>query len=171
MRHSFILPREKRLMSVELKLIILFFGITFSLLFITSIFLSLKSYAHSSAVASMNTNRLELEAKMNTMQMQIEHIQQLRSDANSIMTNNAVLKQSLKNLFDLVPERITLSSAYLDKDSLILYGVTPNKEVYDFMLHAPLRSIFHRTYSSFYPLENGWYRFVSTNYLDSETLQ
>jgi hypothetical protein len=37
------------------------------------------------------------------------------------------------------------------------------------MLEAPLRSIFHRTYTSFYPIENGWYRFVSTNYLDDES--
>jgi len=171
MRHSFVLPREKRLMSVELKLIVFFFSITFTLLFLTSIFLSLKSYSYSSTVADMNTKRLKLEAKMDTMQQQIVQIKQYRNDANTIMTNNAVLKQSLKNLFDLVPERITLSSAYLDKNSLILYGITPNKEVYDFMLHAPLRSIFHRTYSSFYPLENGWYRFVSTNYLDEESLQ
>ena len=36
------------------------------------------------------------------------------------------------------------------------------------MLQAPLRSIFHRTYSSFYPADNGWIRFVSTNYVDTE---
>ena len=74
----------------------------------------------------------------------------------------------MANMFDLVPHRITLSEANLLEDGLILYGITPNKDVYNFMLQAPLRSIFHRTYSSFYPAENGWIRFVSTNYIDKE---
>jgi len=39
------------------------------------------------------------------------------------------------------------------------------------MLHAPLRSIFNRTYTSYYPAENGWYRFVYSNYLDEETVK
>ena len=82
------------------------------------------------------------------------------------------MKESIKNLFDLVPDRIVLSEADLKERSLVLYGITPNKEVYEFLLQAPLRSIFHRTYSSFYPMENGWYRFVSTNFLeDEEVLQ
>jgi len=54
------------------------------------------------------------------------------------------------------------------ENALILHGITPNKDVYNFMLQAPLRSIFHRTYSSFYPAQNGWLRFVSTNYIDNE---
>jgi len=32
------------------------------------------------------------------------------------------------------------------------------------MLQAPLRSIFQKTYTSFYPAHNGWLQFVSTNY-------
>ena len=36
------------------------------------------------------------------------------------------------------------------------------------MLYAPLHAIFHRTYSSFYPAQNGWLHFVSTNYIDDE---
>jgi hypothetical protein len=36
------------------------------------------------------------------------------------------------------------------------------------MLNAPLRSIFHKTYSSFYPADGGWLRFVSTNYMDED---
>ena len=71
-------------------------------------------------------------------------------------------------MFDLVPQRITLSEAKLLENGLVLYGITPNKDIYNFMLQAPLRSIFHRTYSSFYPAENGWSRFMSTNYIDKE---
>jgi hypothetical protein len=90
--------------------------------------------------------------------------------SEKIFTKNSVLKESINNLFDLVPSRITLSEAKIMENALILYGITPNKDVYNFMLQAPLRSIFHRTYSSFYPAENGWLRFVSTNYIDKEEL-
>jgi hypothetical protein len=90
--------------------------------------------------------------------------------SEKIFTKNSVLKESINNLFDLVPNRITLSEAKIMENALILYGITPNKDVYNFMLQAPLRSIFHRTYSSFYPAENGWLRFVSTNYIDKEEL-
>jgi hypothetical protein len=38
------------------------------------------------------------------------------------------------------------------------------------MLNAPLRSIFHKTYSSFYPADGGWLRFVSTNRMDKDEL-
>jgi hypothetical protein len=91
--------------------------------------------------------------------------------AEQVMTENTVMKESIRNLFDLVPDTITLSRAELDEKSLILYGITPNKDTYEYMLHAPLRSIFNRTYTSFYPAENGWYRFVSSNYLDEETVK
>jgi hypothetical protein len=79
-----------------------------------------------------------------------------------------VLKDSIANLFDLVPERITLSKAKLLKNGLVLQGITPTKDVYNFMLQAPLRSIFQKTYSSFYPASNGWLYFVSKNYMDEE---
>ena len=103
------------------------------------------------------------------MKEQIVFIEKENALAQGVQTRNLVLKDSITNLFDLVPSRITLSQAKLDKNSLILQGVTPNKDVYNFMLQAPLRSIFHRTYSSFYPTENGWLSFVSTNYIDEES--
>ena len=91
--------------------------------------------------------------------------------AEKIYTKNAVLKDSISNLFDLVPQRITLSQASLLKNGLILYGITPNKDIYNFMLQAPLRSIFQKSYSSFYPIQNGWLRFVSTNYMGESDVQ
>jgi hypothetical protein len=100
-----------------------------------------------------------------------EHIAFIKIEqrhAEGVYTENTVLKESIHNLFDLVPEKITLSQALLKEDELILYGVTPSKEVYEFLLQAPLRSIFHRSYTSYYAMPNGWYSFVSKNYLDRE---
>lgn len=140
------------------------------MLFSTYGFLAYKTYAFSTTVAEHQEKTEALKVAIDDMENKINFINREASTSEKVFTANTVLKESIKNLFDLVPERITLSQAQLEKNALILYGVTPNKEIYEFMLQAPLRSIFHRTYSSFYPLDNGWYSFVSTNYLDDEEL-
>ncbi len=168
MQYSFTKARNKELLSSELKLVLFFFSVTLFMLFSTYLFLSYKNYDFANDMARLDASSQELNQSIAQMQTQIVFIETEVSRAEQVFTSNTVLKESIKNLFDLVPDRITLSQAELKDDALILYGVTPNKEVYEFLLQAPLRSIFHRTYSSFYPIENGWYRFVSTNYLDDE---
>ena len=171
MRYSFIKARPKQIVSPEMKLVLFFFGMTLFMLFATYAFLLLKTFGFESEMTRLDQDTELLRSEVNGMNAKIAFIEKESAHAEQIFTSNTVLKESIKNLFDLVPERITLSQAELDEDKLVLYGVTPNKEVYEFLLHAPLRSIFHRTYSSFYPVENGWYQFVSTNYLDKEEVE
>jgi hypothetical protein len=114
---------------------------------------------------------ITLKKEIATMKKKIAYINKQSALAEKIYTQNSVLKDSIANLFDLVPQRITLSEAKLLKNGLILYGITPNRDVYNFMLEAPLRSIFQDTYSSFYPAKNGWLRFVSTNYVKDDFMQ
>ncbi len=170
MRRSFIKPRHKSFITAELRLVLFFFSVTLIMLGLTYAFLEYKTYTFSKKIENTSNTISDLNSSLVMFDAEIISINTKASKAEQIYTSNTVLQESIKNLFDLVPERITLSQAKLDKNSLILYGITPSKDVYEFMLHAPLRSIFHRTYSSFYPLENGWYHFVSTNYLDKEEL-
>ncbi len=170
MRHSFTRARRKTLVTPELWLVFFFFGITLLMLVSTYGFLSYKSYSYGQKREQSRMHIAQMEKEIAAFDTEIAFINKERTRSEQVFTANTVLKESIKNLFDLVPERITLTQANMQKNALILYGVTPNKDVYEFMLHAPLRSIFHRSYSSFYPLENGWFRFVSTNYLDEEEL-
>ena len=110
----------------------------------------------------------ETDKEIKYIQDRIAFIEKEKLLSENIFTKNTVLKDSISNMFDLVPQRITLSEAKLLENGLILYGITPNKDIYNFMLQAPLRSIFNRTYSSFFPAENGWLRFMSTNYIDKD---
>lgn len=169
MKHSFISPRPKKLISGELRLVLFFFIVTIGMLVGTYLFLYYKVYDFANERQAIEQKEKELNRSIVRMEEEIKTIDQEVKIAEQIMTDNTVLKESIRNLFDLVPDDITLDRAELDASSLILYGITPNKDTYEYMLHAPLRSIFHRTYTSFYPVENGWYRFVSTNYLDDET--
>ena len=80
-----------------------------------------------------------------------------------VMNTNILIRDSLKNLFDLVPDQITLTKAIIDTQDITLYGITPSKDVYNFMLRPPLESIFNDSEVAFYALGNGWFRFVSKN--------
>jgi len=170
MRHSFTKARRKSLVTPELRLVLFFFGMTLLMLISTYGFLSYQSFNYEQKRGESRVHIEEMQQEIEAFDTEIAFINKEHMRSEQVFTANTVLKESIKNLFDLVPERITLTQANMQKNALILYGVTPNKDVYEFMLHAPLRSIFHRSYSSFYPLENGWYRFVSTNYLDEEEL-
>lgn len=171
MKHSFITPRPKRLISGELRLVIFFFLVTIAMVVGTYLFLVYKTYDFIHERQSVAQKEAGLKHSIEAMEEQIKEIEDEVKISEQITTDNAVMKESIHNLFDLVPDGITLTQAQLDSKELILYGMTPNKETYEYMLHAPLRSIFNRTYTSFYPVENGWYRFVSSNYLDDETVE
>lgn len=171
MKYSYIKPRKKSALTQEVKLIATFFSMTIGMLFLTYMFLIYKDYTFLSDTKSVAAKTEQLKIEIEQMKHKIAYIEKQEDLANRIYTQNTVLKDSITNLFDLIPERITLSEAKLLKNGLILYGVTPNKDVYNFMLQAPLRSIFHKTYSSFYPAKNGWLRFVSTNYVEEDLLK
>ena len=168
MKYSYITPRKKTVFTQEIQLLLSFFTITILMLVFTYTFLLYKNYTFVQDKRSTLSELASLEKSFDNMQESISFIERQNMLSEKVYTQNSVLKDSITNLFDLVPLRITLSEASLLKNGLILYGVTPNKDVYNFMLQAPLRSIFHRTYSSFYPAQNGWLRFVSTNYIDDE---
>ena len=168
MTYSYIKPRVKKVMSTELQLVLVFFSISAMMLFLTYGFLKLKIYTFEQSIVRIEEKKVDLNDAILKMQHQISVIEQESDKAEKITTENSVLKESIKNLFDLVPDRITLSQVDLKKDALIIYGTTPSKEVYEFLLQAPLRSIFNTTYTSFYQLENGWLSFVSTNKIDNK---
>jgi len=170
MRYSYIKPRKKTVITQEFQLLITFFSITIFMLLSTYAFLLYKNHTFEQDKITEQNNIVKLQKSLEVMKDDIAFIEKQKALAEKVYTKNTVLRDSISNLFDLVPSRITLSEAKLLKNGLILYGITPSKDVYNFMLHAPLRSIFHKTYSSFYPADNGWLRFVSTNYVDDEEL-
>jgi hypothetical protein len=169
LKYSLITPRPKKVISGELQLALFFFMVSIAMVVGTYVFLSYKTYEFKSQHANIGKRIENLNEKTRILEKNIENIEVAVRAHEDITTNNIVMKESIRNLFDLVPDKITLTRAELGAKSLVLSGITPSKETYEFLLQAPLRSIFHRTYTSYYPAQNGWYRFTSTNYLDDET--
>jgi hypothetical protein len=169
MKYSLITPRRKKVISGDLQLALFFFMVSIAMVAGTYLFLTYKTLEFTVQHAGIGKKIEKLDEDRHLLEKSIETIEIEVKTHERITTDNTVMKESIRNLFDLVPDKITLTSAQLGEKSLVLSGITPSKDTYEFLLHAPLRSIFHRTYTSYYPSENGWYRFTSTNYLDDET--
>lgn len=127
------------------------------------IFIAAQVYSQEEKKALFNDKRTMLEKKIATMESSIAFIHEQEHLGATIRSNNVILKDSLSNLFALIPDQIHLTRAIVDKDYMELYGYTPSKAIYNDLLMPPLKSIFNETTVVFYPLGNGWYRFVSKN--------
>jgi len=115
-----------------------------------------------------NEKRASLAKEIKDIENSITFIKKEIYLGKSVLNSNIILKDSIKNLFALIPDSIHLTQAKIGKKSLKLYGYTPSKEVYNNLLLPPLKSIFINSTVSFYPIGNGWFRFVSINSSDEE---
>ncbi|MDO5045708.1 hypothetical protein, partial [Campylobacter sp.] len=119
------------------------------------------------SIDGMKQNYVEISNEIAKNDEITAKLKEQRDLANEIFASNTILKQSLNNLFDLVPDSITLNEVSMSKNSLIIKGVTPNKDTYNMLLLAPLKSIFSTSNTTFYQLQNGWLNFISTNKIDN----
>ncbi|MBE0491379.1 MAG: hypothetical protein IBX44_03895 [Sulfurospirillum sp.] len=163
MRYSFIAPQKKSLFSMFTKVWLIFIASVVIVLMVFGLFLFIRSTQFKKDATLLDMQRIALEQEIQTVDHRIEFILKQKTLAEEIYANNLMLKESIKNLFDLVPDQITLSKVMMDKTSLTIYGTTPTKESYKFLLEVPLRSIFQESDTVFYLSDKGWYNFVSTN--------
>lgn len=126
-------------------------------------------------IRSFKTGMVDLTNERETLEKRIDEDDEIiglilrqKALAEEIFSNNTLLKESMKNLFDLVPDQITLKKVEMERNSLILYGVTPTQDTFNFLLAAPLKSIFHTSNTNFYLTKEGWYNFVSVNKIIAE---
>lgn len=167
MNHSFIKPKLKPVLSIFSTFWLAFIGIVVVLMLLFDFFIMAKTSFMQSEIDSMLLEEVSNNKKIKTVGSNIHSILKEKSTVEEIYASNEILKDSMKNLFDLVPDQITLSKVTMEKDSLILYGSTPSKDTYNFLLASPLRSIFNTSDTVFYLNEKGWYRFVSTNKINN----
>lgn len=163
MKYSFIAPRKKHFFTMFTKVWLVFIVSIFVLLNVFNFFVMYKNSDYQSSAKQIKIDRIALEKNIEQIDEKIGFILRQKAVAEEIYANNIILKDSMKNLFDLVPDQITLNKVIMEKDSLIIYGVTPTKDTYDFLLATPLKSIFHTSQTIFYLTDKGWYNFVSTN--------
>ncbi|MCI7766319.1 hypothetical protein [Helicobacter sp.] len=168
MNYSFVSPNKKTLLK---KVSRIWWGYIFLTLFIFIGFVvTLKIQGYFMEIKTAEA----LQAQQTALD-EIKKFQEIRDQeaqrvqfGKFIANQNAMLKESVENLFDLIPEQITLNKVQMEQYQLVLYGATPSKQIYTFLLEVPLRSIFHQSRADFYLLPNGWYNFVSVSKLNKE---
>lgn len=167
MTYSLIKPKKKPIFSLFSRIWIGFIGIVFIALVASNLFIKYQNKILSEQTTQMNNEYSTTIDKIHQSEQQITMLTKQKNAANSIYAANLILKQSIKNLFDLVPDSITLDDVYMDKTTLIIKGVTPTKSVFDMLLAVPLKSIFTTSNTTFYQTKNGWLNFVNTNKIDN----
>jgi Tfp pilus assembly protein PilN len=167
MKYSYIEARKKSIISSEVGLVLSFFGVIFLFVIGVILYLSFK-------IDTFEQNKLAYEHKIKQVEYQtskvdedIEIIENSIQKSEEIHKKNIFFLTSIQNLLEMVPDKITLSKVELESEKLTLYGVTPTKDLYNLLLLAPLKSIFDKSYTSFYLQQNGWYKFVSYNSMDN----
>jgi uncharacterized protein YoxC len=165
--YSFTKPNPKPYFQEDTKLWLIFITTSFILYILFALFLGIKAYLFKKDINNYKKEILTLNKQIADIKNQKNFILKEKTIYEDIMVKNTLLKQSIKNLLDLVPDPITLNSTQFDKNKLIIYGITPSKDVYNLLMLPPLESIFNETHTYFYLMPNGWYRFKSENYLKS----
>ncbi len=163
--YSFTKPKKKQFFKEDTKLWLVFYAISVFLYVSFALFLLVKAYFYSKNNQIYNQNIITLNTKISSLTLQKENIKLQKTIYEDIMVKNSLIKDSIKNLLDLIPDPITLNKFLLKKDSLIIYGITPTKDVYNLLMLPPLESIFTKTDTTFYQMPNGWYKFKSINKL------
>lgn len=167
-RYSFTAPRPKSIVSKLSKIWIFYTILSVAIIYIGGIYLKIETNIFQSDTQITEDNMDAQDEKIsiinkNTEQLQYEiNLEQINKNYNYELQN------ALSKLFDLIPDQITITQISLEEDKLILKGITPTREIYSFLLQAPLKSIFTTSRVDFFPLPNGWFNFTSISTLDKE---
>lgn len=114
------------------------------------------SQDHENQIKVQQIAQEDLKAKFDFLNLQVQKIEEIQQ-------KNKTLMEGITNLLNLIPEQITINSIYLEEDKLTIKGITPSKELYIFLLEAPLKAIFDQSNVDFFVLPSGWYNFVSVS--------
>ncbi|EAK0414281.1 hypothetical protein YY92_06025, partial [Campylobacter fetus] len=143
MSYSFIKPKLKPIFSIFSKIwIAAILIVTFSLV-CADLFIKFETYSLKKQNDEKQIRYDKIFAQISNLKSEMKTLMVQRDAALDIYSSNNILKKSLHNLFDLVPDAITLNDVYIDTNSLIVKGLTPTKDVYKLLLEAPLKSIFN----------------------------
>ncbi len=147
---------------------LVFIGFVVIILFGFDLLIKLKIHSLNNQTKSYIAQTKKAYDISKRLQRNIIFLTKEKSVAEEIFASNTILKDSIKNLFDLVPDQITLKSVIMKKNSLTLQGISPSKDTFNFLLGSPLKSIFQSSNTIFYLNNDGWYRFVSSNKIIDE---
>jgi len=162
--HSFKTPRKKSLFSKESILWMTFVSVIFASLIAFGLYLFYKTTFFKDDLSALQSSNHVLSKTVIEYEKEMKILNMQRILSQEIGASNQLLKNSIKNLFDLVPDQIVLKKVVMEKTQLLLEGTTPTKDAYRLLLEPPLKSIFQSSKVVFsYDAFKGYYNFTSVN--------
>ena len=159
--YSFVKPKLKPILSLFSLIWISLIGFISVVCLIVNFSIKILSYNLKEATNANQVSYDEYNRKITIIKEHIKNLSEQQDEIESILATNQALKRSLQNIYDIVPDTVTLDFVKLDKNSLEIRGRTPSKEAFTLLMEAPLKSIFTKTKTTFYQLPNGWLNFTS----------
>ena len=159
--YSFIKPKLKPILSLFSLIWISLIGFISVVCLIVNFSIKILSYNLKEATNENQVSYDEYNRRIAIIKEHIKNLNEQQDEIESILATNQALKRSLQNIYDIVPDTVTLDFVKLDKNSLEIRGQTPSKEAFTLLMEAPLKSIFTKTKTTFYQLPNGWLNFSS----------
>lgn len=163
MSYSLIKPKKKQLLKNDTKLWIIFSFLVLFVFLIIKIVLTMQIMVVDLEANNNRLIRSEYEQETAVIDSKIAIALRESKMVSTTHAKNRVIKDSLLNIFELVPDQIYLTELTITATSLDIRGFTPSKEVFNYILKPPLESIFESTETTFYPIGNGWLAFRSIN--------
>ena len=159
--YSFVKPKLKPILSLFSLIWISLIGFISVVCLIVNFSIKILSYNLKEATNENQVSYDEYNRRITIIKEHIKNLSEQQDEIESILATNQALKRSLQNIYDIVPDTVTLDFVKLDKNSLEIRGQTPSKEAFTLLMEAPLKSIFTKTKTTFYQLPNGWLNFSS----------
>lgn len=168
MTYSFTKPRSKSLIQRDTKFWTAFLVVSVAVLIALQLSLSVKSKTVAQEIKDMRAEKESLVKKTEAIREDLELLKVHVAYASKVSNDNAILKDSLKNLFEIVPDKITLNRVEITPTTLTLFGVTPSRDIFNLQFAPALKSIFTKSETSFIRADGGNSRFISINQIEQK---
>jgi len=171
MKLSFIKARQKRIIQNDTKVWGAILVTIITVLLSANIYVSIEASNTSRKKIEIDAQKTKLEADTKLLNSNIDTLKSNLVIINSIYKRNDITRDSIKNVLEVIPEDIFISRMENSTNSLKIYGYTPTKEIYYYLMSPPLVSIFDKSGVVFTPRAGGGFSFISMNILEHERLE
>ena len=168
MKHSFITPREKKVLGAELTWLLSTFTVLVVIMLGSTFFLNSTITGYKQELKSIKSEKLKIQSEQQEVLSEVKRLQSLEKLREEIITKNRLKKENVKNFFDLVPDGVVLEFAELRESTLRLRGTTISKKYFNNSFQLSLDSLFSRSSTKFTKLKNGGYRFNNISIMEAK---
>jgi hypothetical protein len=171
MKLSFIKSRQKRIIQNDTKVWVAILVTIITILISANVYISIEASSTLRKKIELDNQKSKLEIDTKLLNTNIDTLKANLVIINAIHKKNDITKDSIKNVLEIIPEDIFISRMESTSNSLRIYGYTPTKEIYYYLMSPPLVSIFDKSGVIFTPKAGGGFGFISMNVLEHERLE